>query len=183
MLNQIFVFLVQTIAVLASTLLLIRFLLQISRADFYNPLSQAIVRLTNPICKPLRTLLPKLGSVDLASLLLALLVQLAAGALLFGLFAPESLGVVNLLVMSIANLLRLITQFYFFALMLVFVLSWVAPGSRHPGAVLIYQLTEPLLGPVRRIIPPVAGLDFSVMVVLMIIYILQNIVFRELPGF
>lgn len=182
MLTEIFVFLMRTLIWVASSFFLVRFLLQWSRADFYNPISQAVVRITDPLCKPLRAVLPKTRSFDIASPLLAFLVQFLGGFALFSLFTT-GIAITDLLIAALANLLRLVTQLYFFALIIVVVMSWVAPQTYHPAGVLVRQLTEPLLAPVRKVLPAVGGLDFSVFVVMTVILILQEIVLARLPSF
>jgi YggT family protein len=172
-LNEITIYLLQTALTLLLFAALLRFLLQAVRADFYNPICQFLVKVTNPMILPLRRLIPAFGGIDTASLVLLLLVQIAglvAMLALLGAGWPNPLLIVLWAVIAIAALL---VQFYFFALLAMIIVSWVAPGSRHPLVALLYQITEPVMAPVRRIIPPLGGLDFSPIAVFIMINILQ----------
>jgi YggT family protein len=175
-----FIFLLRTLAGLYIAILLLRMLFQWVRADFYNPVSQAIVKLTSPLVLPLRRVLPAMGRIDTSSLLLALAFQLLLVSVV-ALLEFGRLSVTQLLLWSILDLLHLLLEIYTFSLFFVVVLSWVSPYNRHPVALLAYQLTEPLLRPVRGKIPPLAGLDFSVMIVLMLIYMLDNYLIPSAP--
>jgi YggT family protein len=172
-LNEIAIYLVQTVLTLLLFAALLRFLLQAVRADFYNPICQFLVKVTNPLILPLRKLIPSVGSIDFASLVLVLLAQIAgliAIIALLGAGWPNPLLIVLWAFVAIAALL---VQFYFFALLGMIIVSWVAPGSRHPLVSLLHQITEPVMAPVRRIIPPLGGLDFSPIAVFIMINILQ----------
>jgi YggT family protein len=153
---------------------LLRFLLQLARADFYNPFSQFLVALTSPLLKPLRRLIPGLYGVDLASIVLLLILQAAETWLIFWLndFAPAISAV---LIAAVIELLRLTINVYFFAILLRVILSWVMPDGMHhnPAGDLLVSLTEPLMRPARRLIPPVGGLDLSPIIVLVALQLLQ----------
>jgi len=156
---------INTLGSLYLYAVILRFLLQLARADFYNPISQALVRITNPAIKPLRRIIPGFFGVDIASLALAILVKLAMIVVLF--FVQT--GSVNLnyaMVLLVALLSVLVTIFniYFVAMIAMIILSWVAPGSYHPAAVLIHQVAEPVMAPFRRLLPPMGGIDFSPMI-------------------
>lgn len=156
-------FIVRTLLqVLLVTVFLLRVLLPLARADSRNQLSQAVIRLTNPLVLPLRRMLPPIGKVDTASVIALLIVQTAATTTLWLLGAyPRDMGVQLFVQIVILSLLATILQFYTFALLLYILLSWVAPGTYSPAAALLSSLCEPLLRPVRRLIPPLAGIDFS----------------------
>jgi len=172
-------FLLQALLTLATLAALLRFILQAVRADFYNPISQAIVKLTDPVLAPLRRMMPRAGGLDLASLLLALLLQALEIALLrIGPAAAGSFIGITLAAASF-SLLVLVLNVYFWALIIVVILSWVAPGTYHPGIALLYQITEPVVAPVRRLVPPVGGLDFSVLVVFLLLAVVRDFL---LPG-
>lgn len=161
------IFIVRSILqVLLVTVFLLRFLLPLVRADARNPLSQAVLKITNPLVLPLRRIIPPAGRVDTASLVALLIVQLATTAVVFtlmgiGLSRPGLLAQSALLSLALTVL-----QFYKFAVLVYVVLSWVAPGTYSPAASLLASLCEPLLRPVRSIIPPLAGLDLSAIFVL-----------------
>lgn len=158
----------------ACFLFLARFILQASRADFYNPVSQGIVKVTDPILRPLRMVIKGFRNFDIAALLTAWLVQLLAYALVSR-FALDQLPATTLAVIALFHVLQLLLAVYSFALIIVIVLSFVAPGgSYHPVAELLNQITEPLLAPARRLMPPVGGLDFSPTIVFLILMLLRN---------
>ena len=171
--SEIFAYLVQTFLSLYMLAMLLRFLLQLVKADFYNPISQFLVKATNPLVIPLRKVIPGLGGIDLATLLLTLALQMAsivAIMLLNGLGFPNPL---LLLVWSCLGVLGLLVNIYFFALLAMIILSWIAPGSSNPAVYLLYQITEPVMAPVRKILPPMGGLDFSPIVVFILINVIQ----------
>jgi len=171
--NEILVYLVQTLLSLYLVTMLLRFLLQLVRADFYNPISQFIVKVTNPLVIPLRRVIPGLGGIDVSSLLLALLLQLAAIVALLLINGLSPPGVFLLLAWSVLGVLGLLVNIYFFALLAMIILSWVAAGSRHPAIYLLYQITEPVMAPFRKVLPPMGGLDLSPILVFVLINIIQ----------
>ena len=171
--NEILGYLVQTLLSLYLVAMLLRFLLQLVRADFYNPISQFLVKLTNPLVIPLRRLIPGVGGLDIASLLLALLLQLAGIVLLLKINGLQLPGVFPLLVWSLLGVIGLLVNIYFFALLGMIILSWVAAGSRHPAIYLLYQITEPVMAPFRKVLPAMGGMDFSPILVFILINIIQ----------
>ncbi len=180
-LNEIFVYLVQTFLSLYLVAMLLRFLLQLVRADFYNPISQFLVKITNPLVVPLRKLVPGFAGMDMASLLLALALQLAGIVVLLMMHGLALPGIVLLLLWSVLGVIGLLVNIYFFALLAMIILSWVAPGSRHPAIYLLHQITEPVMAPVRKLLPPMGGLDFSPILVFILINVIQ-IVLRNLAS-
>ncbi|QLF94194.1 YggT family protein [Pseudomonas sp. ABC1] len=156
------VYIIQTLGSLYLLIVLLRFILQLVRADFYNPLSQFIVKATHPLLRPLRKLIPSIGGLDLASLVLALLVQLLLMLVTLALIGYNALGLLpQLLVWSVIGVTSLFLKVFFFALIISVILSWVAPGSHNPGAQLINQICEPFLAPFRKLLPNLGGLDIS----------------------
>ncbi|QIB65532.1 YggT family protein [Kineobactrum salinum] len=172
-LTEIASYLAQTVLTLALIAVLLRFLLQVVRADFYNPISQFLVRLTNPLVLPLRRIVPGLGGLDLSCLLLALLLQLAAIVLLLMLHGASLPNPALLMAWSALGVVGLVVNIYFFALLAMIIISWVAPASRHPALLLLFQLTEPVMAPFRRMLPNMGGLDFSPILVFILINIIQ----------
>ncbi len=162
------VFLVQTLFGLYILAIMLRFLLQWVRADFYNPVSQFLVKVTNPLLKPLRRMVPGLWGIDLAAVLLMLFLQMLE-LFLVGLMVGQSFRPPGVLVMSIGELLSLTVYVFMIAILIQVVLSWIQPGGYNPIIGLINRLTEPLLAPARRIIPPIAGLDLSPLAVLILL--------------
>ena len=152
-------------------LVLLRFLLQTVRADFYNPISQAIVKLTNPPLRFLRRFIPGFAGIDWPSIVLLFTVQALEIALL-SLFIKGGLpGPVAILVLSGANILQLAAYVYIFLIFIMVVISWINPGAYNPVTVLIHQLIEPLMRPIRRHVPTTGGLDWSPMVALLALYL------------
>ena len=180
-LSDILVYLIQTLLGLFLLAMLLRFLLQLVRADFYNPISQFLVKVTNPLVLPMRKVIPGYAGLDLASLLLAVLLQLLAIVAILLLSGNGIPTVPLLLIWSILGVISLLVNIYFFALLAMIILSWVAPGSNHPAIYLLYQITEPVMAPLRKLLPPMGGLDFSPILVFVLINIIQ-IALRHLAG-
>lgn len=167
------IFIVKTLSGLLIMVFLLRLLLPLCRADSRNPFSQAVIKLTNPVVRPLRQLLPPMGRVDTASVVALLAVQLASTAVVWllsglGLNAPMAL-----IYSALRDLLSMLLQFYFIIILLNALLSWVAPGAHSPGASLLNSLCTPVLRPFQRLIPPIAGLDLSALFALIAIQALQ----------
>jgi YggT family protein len=155
------IYIIDTLLTLCLVAVLLRLLLQWSRADFRNPLARSIVHLTNPVIVPLRRLLPAIGRLDTAScvaLIVAALLQVSAGWLLSGLGPPPGLLWLRLALVAIV---RITLWTYFFAIVLYAMLSLVAPGTYSPAQGLLVSLCEPVLRPFRRLIPPLGSLDLS----------------------
>ncbi len=155
------IYIVDTLLSLALLVVMARLLLQLARADFRNPLCQAIVQLTNPLIVPLRRVLPPIGKVDTASVVAVILVaalKLAILAALRGAGLPDWLSWLDAIALEIAHTLL---WTYFYAILLYWLLSFIAPGGYSPMQSVLTSLCEPVLRPFRRIIPPIAGLDFS----------------------
>lgn len=156
------IYIIQTLGSLYLLIVLLRFILQLVRADFYNPLSQFIVKATQPLLTPLRRIIPGFAGLDLASLILAILVQLLLMIVTLTLMGINVGGVIpQLLVWSVIGVTSLFLKVFFFALIISVILSWVAPGSYNPGAQLVSQICEPLLAPFRKLLPNLGGLDIS----------------------
>lgn len=179
-LNTAAVYILQTIGSLYLLIVLLRFILQLVRADFYNPVSQFIVRATHPLLKPLRKIIPSLGGLDLASLVLAILLQLLLMALTLMLLGYGLDNPLQLLLWSIIGVTALFLKVFFFALIISVILSWVAQGSHNPTAMLINQICEPLLAPIRRILPSMGGLDLSPIVAFLLLNLIDMLVIRNL---
>jgi YggT family protein len=155
------VFIVQTLLSILLFVFMMRVLLQWARADFRNPIAQAVVKITNPLVLPLRRVLPPIGKVDTSSIVAVLIVATAEVvilSLLTSAFVPDLLTWVKLVVLEIV---RTVLYAYFWAILLYAVLSMIAPGGYSPMQSLLAALCEPVLRPFRRIIPPIANLDFS----------------------
>jgi len=157
-------------------LIMLRFLLQWVRADFYNPLSQAIVKLTNPPLQWLRRFLPGYAGIDWPCIVLLVLVQGCELLLLTLIITGHLPAISALLVLSVAHLLQLCAYIYIICITIAVLISWINPGAYNPLTVLIYQITNPLLVMVRRRLPDTGGLDFSPMVVLLAGFLFLSLV-------
>jgi YggT family protein len=167
------VFLITTLSSLYITIVMLRFLFQLARADFYNPLSQFIVKATNPLLRPLRHVIPGVFGIDTASIVLALLLQILAIEVIYIIQYGQFPSFMAVLVTSGFKLIALVLEIYFWALLIMVILSWVAPGNNNPVASLIDSLLHPLLVRIRKIIPSIGGLDFSPMVAMFFIYCIK----------
>ena len=161
-------------------LLFLRFLFQLVRADFYNPLSQSVVKLTNPPLKLLRRVIPGYAGVDWPCVVLLLLVQGLEIFILSLIYIAHPPALSALLVLTIAHLLQFCAWMYLGFIFLVVILSWIIPGAYNPLTVLLYQLTDPVLRRARRWLPDLGGLDFSPMLVMLVIFLLLNLVVAPL---
>ena len=164
-------FLVGIVFDLFLMVVLLRFWLQLVKADFYNPLSQAVVKATSFAVNPLRKIIPGVGGLDLASLVLAFLVGFAKMATLMALFGGyfDALGA---LFGGAITVLREAFSLVFWILIIRAILSWVSQGY-NPVAAVFEQLTEPILRPIRKVIPPLGGLDLSILVLIIAMQFLQ----------
>ncbi|MEM7098916.1 MAG: YggT family protein [Pseudomonadota bacterium] len=166
---------------LACMLFIVRFLLQASQADFYNPISQAIVKATDPVCAPIRKILPGFKNLDFTSILVAWLVAA------IGIYAVTYINygsgptLASAAWVGLIEMLMVLIQFYQFSLLIVVIASFLAQGSYHPALALLHQLMEPLLGPIRRILPSLGPLDLSPMVLFLIIIVVQNLLAQSMP--
>ena len=158
---EILIYLVQTALSLYMIAMLLRFLLQVVRADFYNPISQFLVKITNPLVLPMRKVVPGLAGIDLASLLLTFLLQVVAIIATLWLATGQLPPILPLIIWAALGVVGLLVNIYFFALLATIILSWVAPGSQNPAIFLLHQITEPVMAPFRKALPSMGGIDFS----------------------
>jgi len=166
------VFLINAIFGLYIFAVLLRFLFQLVRTDFYNPLCQAIVTVTNPPLRPMRRYIPAIGGLDTSSIVLLLILQ-AVNTLLVALVLGMSPGASGVFVVAIAELLGKTLWIFIGAIFIEVVMSWVAPRAYNPLTTLIHSLTSPLLLPARRVIPPLGSLDLSPLVALLVLQLAQ----------
>lgn len=165
------VFLISVVFGFYILLVMVRFLLQAVRADFYNPLSQFVVRLTTPPLRPLRRIIPGVAGIDLAALVLLVLLQVLELVLVHSI-TGRTLHPGVLLVLAVAQLVSTALLIFIVAIIIQAILSWVQPGAHNPFTMVLYQLTTPVLRPFRRLVPPVSGIDLSPMVALLALYLL-----------
>ncbi|WP_260957450.1 YggT family protein [Pseudomonas citri] len=181
-LNTAAVYVLQTLGSLYLLIVLMRFVLQLVRANFYNPLCQFVVKATQPLLKPLRRIIPSLFGLDMSSLLLAILVQMALMALTLLLTYGTTGNPLQLLIWSVIGVTALFMKIFFFALIISVILSWVAPGSHNPGAELVNQICEPALAPFRRLLPNLGGLDISPILAFMVLKLIDMLVINNLAA-
>lgn len=174
------VFLIDTLFGLYVLVLILRFLLQVVRADFYNPVSQFVWRVTAYPVGLLQRAVPRWRNYDMAALLLALL--LAALNIWIDLnIADARIGPLTLLLWSVLKLASFTLNLYFFTILIQALMSWINPGMPNPASAVLWSLNEPLLKPVRNFLPPIGGLDLSPLVVMIAIQVLLRGLPR-LPG-
>ncbi|WP_207267608.1 YggT family protein [Pseudomonas sp. GW101-3H06] len=172
-LNDAAIFVIQTLGSLYLLIVLLRFILQLVRANFYNPLCQFAVKATQPLLKPLRRVIPSMFGLDMSSLVLALLVQMALFAVIL-LLRGYDIDLLLLAPWALIGIFALFLKILFWAMIISVILSWVAPGSHNPGAELVQQISEPVLAPFRRIIPNLGGLDISPIFAFIALQLLQS---------
>ena len=162
-------------------LLMLRFLLQASRADYYNPLSQSVVKITQPVVGLFQGFLgPVAGRFDLATLAAGFVLKVVSMIAIFMVIGVGMPPVAGLLIAGVAALANAILKIYFFAMIVMIILSWVAPNASHPGALLVMQLVEPIMAPVRKVIPPLGMIDLSPIVVFIAINLVDGLVVGSL---
>ncbi|MCC6596525.1 MAG: YggT family protein [Rhodanobacteraceae bacterium] len=160
-------------------LIVLRVLLQLVRANFYNPVCQFLYKATNPLLMPLRRIIPSWRNIELGALLLAWLLSALKLALIFGLFG-QRLGLLGLLVMALADLLDFTLMLYIGVVFVRVLLSFIAVERGNPVVPLVYQLSEPLLRPLRRLLPTPGRLDFSPMLVILAILLARALLVAPL---
>lgn len=161
-----------------SYLLVLRFLLQAVQADFYNPVSQYVLKFSDPVCGPIRRFFPAQGRVDIASFLLAVVLQLSFMAAYFN-ATGAGISAARVIAFSGFNITNILLNVYFVALIVMVIMSWLVianpAAGRNPFYPITHQIVEPLAAPIRRIIPPIGGLDLSVLVLFLGIQFAKNL--------
>jgi YggT family protein len=154
------IYIIDTLSTLITLVFLLRFWLPVFRADFRNPLAQGILQITSPIINPLRRVVPSIGRIDSATVLVAFLLQ-AVTQILVILLSGGSPGAKFVVVGALFALVSLSLRLFMFAIIIRIVLSWLAPHAYNPATALLASITDPLLRPFRRLIPPLGGFDIS----------------------
>jgi len=173
------IFLIDTLFSLYILAIVLRFLLQWTSADFYNPISQFLVKLTHPPLKVLRRFVPSVGKIDTSSLVLALLVQMIAD---FSILAIKGLvvGFPSLMIISATQLVSLFINVFIFAIFARAILSWFDPGNYNVASSILYSLTEPVLNMCRKIVPDLGGIDLSPLVALVLLQLAKMMILPPL---
>lgn len=173
-LAQIAIYIISSLGSVYLTFVILRFLLQLFRADYYNPISKSIAKMTNPLLLPLRKVIPGFFGVDFAGIVLALLVQAVVIQVICLIAGLGMLNPLALLSWSFLGVLGLVFTIYYWGILVIIIASWVAPNSSHPALTLLRDITEPIMAPIRKMLPSMGGLDLSPMIVIMILHVLKN---------
>ena len=168
-------FLISTLFSLYILAVMLRFILGAVRADFYNPVSQFLVRITNPLLVPMRRVIPSFRQYDTSALLLMLLLQLVSLVIVI-MLRGASVPFISLLLAAIGELVILAFNVFIFAIVIQVILSWINPGNYNPVNALLTSITSPVMGPIQRLIPPVSGIDLSPLVALIGLQVLKMLV-------
>ncbi len=166
---NVLLFLVKTFTDLYLLAVLLRLLLQFVGADFYNPFSQFVFQVTEPLVRPLRRIMPRAGRLDSATLILLILLEIAVTWLLIALLGvspPAGL----LLWLSLLRLVSLVIWAYTLSILVYVILGLIAPGTYNPIGAVAAQIADPVVRPFRRVIPIIGGLDFSPMIALILLF-------------
>ncbi len=161
---------------IAMWIVFIRFWMQWAQADFYNPLSQTFIKMSEPLCRPFRKLLPPNRRFDWGSLLVLALLALSRWLIDYVLIDRPLVDLSFILRNSFYLLINVCLMALLFMLFIQAIASWIAGSQQNVAIQLISQLTEPLLTPIRRILPPSGGLDFSPMIAMVLIWLLLRII-------
>ncbi|MDX9767424.1 MAG: YggT family protein [Ectothiorhodospiraceae bacterium] len=166
-LQEILIFLVSSLFGLYILAVILRFVLALARADFYNPISQVIVTVTNPPLRLLRRIIPSIGRIDTAAVVLVLalkLIELSIISLLIG----SGIALLPLLLIAIRQILTLLVWVYIVTLIVEAIMSWFGPSMAHnPLAGLLRGINRPLLAPIRRVLPPLGMIDLSPLIAIL----------------
>jgi YggT family protein len=163
------VYLINILFGLYIIVVMLRFILQTIRADFYNPICQFLVTVTNPALKPLRRWIPGYFGIDWPSVLLMVTLQLLEVCLIALLMSGQIPAMISLPVIIVSKLLKLLIYTYIVIIVIQAIISWIQPGSYSPFTVLLYQMSDPLVKPIRRHIPAAGGIDWSIFLVLILL--------------
>ncbi|STR32428.1 integral membrane protein YggT [Klebsiella grimontii] len=161
-------FLLSTVIELYTMVVLLRVWMQWARCDFYNPFSQFVVKATQPVVGPLRRIIPAMGPLDSASLLVAFILCVVKAIVLFMVVTFQPIIWISALLI----LIKTVGSLIFWVLLLMAIMSWVSQG-RSPVEFVLMQLADPLLRPIRRLLPSMGGIDFSPMVLVLLLYVIN----------
>lgn len=180
--NQIGLLLVNTLFSVMIMLVWLRLLLQIAGADFFNPISQFVVKVTSPLLHPLRRIIPSIFGLDTAALVLIIILKLVQLSALAH-FTDQAVTPGLLFVTSIFSLLLAATDFFFWVILGMVILSWVAmaSGGLSPAMMPLMQIAEIVLAPCRRLLPSLGGLDLSPIIAFLLIQIIEILLKAAYP--
>lgn len=168
-------FIISTLFGLYILAFMLRFLLGVVRADFYNPVSQFLVRITNPLLVPLRKIMPGFGKLDIAAIVLMLVLQIAMLVIIL-LLRGTGVPILPLLLAAAGELVLLAINIFLVAIIVQVIISWINPGSYNPVSALLDSLTSPVLRPIRNLLPPLSGIDLSPLFALIGLQVLRMLI-------
>ena len=154
------IYIIQALSQIIVFIFLLRFWLPWFRVDFRNPIAQGILQITSPLVNPLRRIVPAIGRIDTATLLIAFAIE-AITIMLIGLLAGQQPDAAFVVIYALTALVSASARIFMFAIIIRIVISWVAPHVHNPATTLLHAITEPLLRPFRRLLPPIGGFDLS----------------------
>lgn len=173
------VFLIRILFDLYIVVVMLRFLLQLFKADFYNPISQFAVKATAPLINPLRRFIPGIAGLDMSAIVLMVVIKSVELLLILAITGKGFLPLAAIAI-AIPELFELAINFFLYGILIQVILSWVNPGGHNPAISLIHSITAPLLRPAARMIPPIGGLDLSPMVVMVGLQLLKMLLIPPL---
>jgi YggT family protein len=167
------VLIIRTAAELYIFILLLRLVLQAVKADYYNPISQGVVKITQPVITPVQKLLPKIFNLDISPLALAIIFKAIMLYAVYA-FANHLLPILNLGIYALLGVLNTFLDILFYAVLGSVIISWIAPDSPHPAPQIIMQVTAPIYRLIQKVIPPIGGFDLSPIVIFIAIQLIQS---------
>ncbi len=159
--EQALVFIIRTLVDLYIITFVLRIIMQWVRADFRNPLTQFILRITNPLVIPLRRFVPPIGGLDTATLIVVVVLELIVTIVVTNLTCSGEPNVLQVISMTVLRVVYLTLRVYLFVILIYVIMSWISPGTYNPAARLMESIAQPVLRPLRRLLPPIGGLDLS----------------------
>lgn len=165
------VFLINVVFGFYILMVMLRFMLQVVRADFHNPVSQFLVKLTSPALKPLRRFIPGFAGIDMSAIVLLFLLKFIE-LLLTYLLVGSDVHIGVLLIVSVTGLISLALYIYIIGIFIQVIVSWIQPGAYNPVIALLHQLTEPVMRRARRIVPPMSGMDLSPLAAIIVLQLI-----------
>lgn len=175
--------LINTLFNLYTFMLMLRFALHISYVDKNNPITQNIIKITSFIVNPVKKFIKSIGGFDLATFISAIFIKTFSISIIYFLYINNIPPIINLFIGSLASVLNILSRLYFFALIIMTIISWILNHSDHPGSLLILQITEPIMLLLRKIIPPIGIIDISPIAAFIIINLIDNIIICPLINF
>lgn len=159
--EQALVFIIRTLVDLYIITFVLRIIMQWVRSDFRNPLTQFILRITNPLVIPLRRFVPPIGGLDTATLIVVVVLELIVTIVVTNLTCSGEPNVLQVISMTVLRVVYLTLRVYLFIILIYVIMSWISPGTYNPAARLMESIAQPVLRPLRRLLPPIGGLDLS----------------------